>query len=214
VSETPPASAGVSVPKLYLASRSPRRQSLLREAGYTFEIDAADIDEEDYPKELLPSEVVLRLAKAKLSPVAQRHPDDVVLAADTVVAFGDVILGKPIDAEHARQMLRLLSGTTHIVVSGVAVGRTATGFLRADRVMTSIRMRWLSEREIDRYVESGAWEGKAGGYGIQDADFHTGIMPAGSEPFLTRIAGCQTNVVGLPMTLTRRLLEAAGVFPA
>jgi septum formation protein len=198
---------------LYLASRSPRRQSLLREAGYTFEIDAADIDEEDYPRGLLPSEVALRLAKAKLSAVALRHPEDVVLSADTVVAFGDVILGKPNDAEHARQMLRLLAGTTHIVISGVAVGRTATGLLRADKVMTSIRMRWLSDREIDRYVESGAWEGKAGGYGIQDADYHTGIMPAGSEPFLTKIAGCQTNVVGLPMTLTAKLLEAAGIYP-
>lgn len=198
---------------MYLASRSPRRQSLLREAGYTFEIDAADIDEEDYPRGLLPSEVALRLAKAKLSAVALRHPEDVVLSADTVVAFGDVILGKPNDAEHARQMLRLLAGTTHIVISGVAVGRTATGLLRADKVMTSIRMRWLSDREIDRYVESGAWEGKAGGYGIQDADYHTGIMPAGSEPFLTKIAGCQTNVVGLPMTLTAKLLEAAGIYP-
>jgi len=200
-------------PRLYLASRSPQRQKLLRDAGYSFQIDASDIDEENYPRDLLPAAVVVHLAKAKLAAVSPRHPDDVVLAADTVVAFGDTILGKPTDAEHARQMLRLLAGTTHIVVTGVAVGRVATGFLRADRVMSSIRMRWLTNAEIDRYVETGAWQGKAGGYGIQDADYHAGIIPAGTDPFLKKIGGCQTNIVGLPMTLTAKLLEATGVYP-
>jgi septum formation protein len=206
-------SAAQNSPRLYLASRSPQRQKLLREAGYAFEIDAADIDEESYPRDWLPSAVVLHLAKGKLAAVSPRHPDDVVLAADTVVAFGDTILGKPIDAEHARQMLRLLAGTTHIAITGVAVGREATGFLRADRVMSLIRMRWLTISEIDRYVATGAWQGKAGGYGIQDADYHAGIIPAGSEPFLRKIGGCQTNIVGLPMKLAGKLLEAAGVYP-
>jgi septum formation protein len=200
-------------PRLFLASRSPQRHALLRDAGYAFEIDPADADEENYPRTLLPSEIVVFLAKAKLALVSQRRPDDVVLAADTVVALGDTPLGKPADAEHARQMLRLLAGTTHIVVSGIAVGRAATGFQRADRVMSAIRMRQLSEKEIERYVETGAWQGKAGGYGIQDSDYHAGIMPAGTEPFVKRIAGCHTNIVGLPMTLTKKLLEAAGVFP-
>jgi septum formation protein len=201
------------IPKLFLASRSPQRQSLLREAGYTFEIDPADVDEENYPRHLLPSEVVLHLARSKLAAVSPRHPDDVVLAADTLVAFGDIILGKPIDAEHARQMLRRLAGTTHVVVSGVAVGRIVTGFHRAERVMSAVRMRLLSENEIDRYVQSGAWQGKAGGYGIQDCDLQAGIISSGAQPFLKRIAGCHTNIIGLPMTLTKKLLEAAGVYP-
>jgi septum formation protein len=200
-------------PKLVLASRSPQRQALLRQAGFDFTIDAADVDEENYPRQLLPSELVLHLAKAKLAAVSPRHPDDVVLAADTIVAFGDTILGKPRDAQHALQMLRLLAGTTHIVITGVAVGRAVTGFLRADRVMSAVRMRWLGENEIIQYVQSGAWLGKAGGYGIQDADRHAGIMPPGTEPFLKRMSGCQTNIVGLPMPLTQRLLEAAGVYP-
>jgi septum formation protein len=186
-------------PKLVLASRSPQRQALLRQAGFDFTIDAADVDEENYPRQLLPSELVLHLAKAKLAAVSPRHPDDVVLAADTIVAFGDTILGKPRDAQHALQMLRLLAGTTHIVITGVAVGRAVTGFLRADRVMSAVRMRWLGENEIIQYVQSGAWRGKAGGYG--------------TEPFLKRMSGCQTNIVGLPMPLTQRLLEAAGVYP-
>jgi septum formation protein len=205
--------AAQNSPRLYLASRSPQRQKLLRDAGYAFEIDSADIDEENYPRDLLPSAIVLHLARAKLAAVSPRHRDDVVLAADTVVAFGDTILGKPIDAEHARQMLRLLAGTTHIAVTGVAVGRTATGFLRSDRVMSSIRMRSLTNTEIDRYVETGAWQGKAGGYGIQDADYHAGIIPSGTDPFLKKLGGCLTNIVGLPMTLTAKLLDAAGVYP-
>jgi septum formation protein len=209
----PLTTAGQTIPKLLLASRSPRRQELLREAGYAFEIDPADVDEENYPRSHLPSEVVLYLAKLKLAAVSQRHPDDVVLAADTVVAFGDLILGKPADSEQARQMLRLLEGTTHVVVTGVAVGRNITGFQRSDRVMSAVRMRGLSESEINKYVETGAWQGKAGGYGIQDADYHSGIVPSGTEPFVKRIAGCETNIVGLPMTLAKKLLEAAGVYP-
>jgi len=204
VSQQASITTGSSVPRLFLASGSPQRQKLLRDAGYAFETDPADIDEEDYPRQLLPSEIVVHLAKAKLSPVSRRRRDDVVLAADTIVAFGDTILGKPADAEHAREMLRLLAGTTHIVITGVAV----------DRVMSAIRMRWLSDKEIEKYVETGAWQGKAGGYGIQDADYHAGIIPAGTDPFVKRIAGCHTNIVGLPMTLAAKLLEAAGVFPA
>jgi septum formation protein len=201
------------MPRLVLASRSPQRQKLLRDAGFVFEIDPADVDEENYPRDLLPAQVVLHLARAKLAAVSQRRPNEVVLAADTVVAFGDQLLGKPTDADHARRMLRLLAGTTHIVITGVAVGRSATGFLRSDRIMSAVRMRMLSEREVAAYVQSGAWQGKAGGYGIQDADAHTGIMPPGTAPFVQRMAGCQTNIIGLPMKLTRRLLEAAGVFP-
>jgi septum formation protein len=186
---------------------------LLREAGYAFEIDPADVDEEHFPRDLLPSQVVTYLAKAKLNAVLLRHPDDVVLAADTIVAFGDTILGKPADAQHARGMLKLLAGTTHIVISGVAVGRTSTAFERTDRVMSAIRMRRLSEQEIEAYVLSGAWQGKAGGYGIQDADLHAGMLPSGQEPFLQRVDGCHTNIVGLPMKLTKKLLESAGVYP-
>ncbi len=212
MSQAPSATAPLT-PRLYLASRSPQRQSLLREAGFAFEIDPADVDEENYPRSLLPSQLTLHLARAKLDVVSKRHADDVVLAADTVVAFGDQILGKPLDATHAFQMLQLLSGTTHIVITGVAVGRLSTGLLRVDRVMSAVRMRRLSKQEIEAYVHTGAWQGKAGGYGIQDADSHAGIIPAGTDPFVKRMAGCQTNIIGLPMTLTKHLLEAAGVYP-
>ena len=194
---TPPPS-----PRLTLASASPRRQDLLREAGYDFVVDPADINEDDHPPGLLPADLAAYLAAQKANAVARRRPDDVVLGADTVVAFGELILGKPRDPDDARRMLRLLSGTTHVVVTGVAVIRAATGLSLGSRVMSAVKMRDLSADEVERYVAGGQWQGKAGGYGIQDND-----------PFVTRMSGCHTNIVGLPVPETKRLLAQAGVTP-
>lgn len=188
-------------PRLILASASPRRQSLLRDAGFEFEIDPADIDETPTPG-MLPAAVALRLAELKARAVAPRHPDDVILAADTVVAFGDTLLGKPDDAAHAKRMLQLLSGTTHIVITGVCAIRLAANFHKATRVMSAVKMRLLTPAEIDRYVASNEWQGKAGGYGIQDND-----------PFVIRQAGSHTNIVGLPMNVARQFLAEAGIRP-
>ena len=186
-----------------LASASPRRQELLREAGYAFDVDPADIDEDDVPPGLLPAGIAEHLAFAKAQVVAaRRHPGDVVLAADTVVALGDRPLGKPLDAGDARRMLRLLGGTTHHVVTGVCAVRRDADFVRRTCVTSAVHMRQLTDQEIEAYVASNEWQGKAGGYGIQDQD-----------PFVTRIAGCHTNIVGLPMTDTRRLLAEAGIDP-
>lgn len=192
-----------TAPRLVLASASPRRQALLRDAGFAFDVLPADIDESDYPSSLRPPEIAEHLAVAKARAVAERAaPNAVVLAADTVVALDDQPLGKPVDADDARRMLRLLGGTTHSVVTGVAVFSVSTGqFLRA-RVTSSVQMRALTDAEVDAYVASGEWQGKAGGYGIQDAD-----------PFVTRMAGCHTNIVGLPMTTAAALLAQAGVLP-
>src|SRR5688500_8662704 len=164
VSVQPPA------PNLILASTSPRRQTLLREAGYDFTVMPPGIDEDDYPYTLLPSELALFLARVKARSVAERYTDHVVLAADTVVAFGDRILGKPEDAHDARRMLSLLSGTTHVVVTGVAVAHVSRKLAQERRVLSAVRMRMLGRTDIDRYVETGLWQGKAGGYGLQDGN--------------------------------------------
>jgi septum formation protein len=192
-------------PRLILASASPRRQALLRDAGYTFEADPADVDETAYPPGMLPAQVAEYLALVKARAVARRHPEDVVLAADTVVAFGDTLLGKPADADHARRMLVLLAGTTHLCITGVAVARG--GQVNARRAASAVRMKRLTPDEIDAYVASGQWEGKAGGYGIQDEQFK-------ADPFVTRVSGSHTNIVGLPMELASEMLAEVQVFPA
>ena len=189
-------------PRLILASSSPRRQQLLRDAGYEFIVHPADIDEDDVPINLIPVEIARYLAFEKAQPVAATFPSDVILAADTVVAFGDQPLGKPENPADAARMISLLSATTHIVITGVTVMRHDTGFQRTRSAMSAVRMRRLLPREIEAYVKSGDWQGKAGGYGIQDHD-----------PFVTRMSGSHSNIVGLPMELTSEMLADAGVFP-
>jgi septum formation protein len=191
-------------PRLILASASPRRRELLFSAGYDFEVHPADIDEEDYPVGTLPADLAQLLATLKAQALSARFPNDVILAADTVVAFGDRPLGKPANEIEAEQMLRLLAGTTHVVITGVCAMHTAAGFERATRVMSAVHMRDVTDKEIAAYVQSGDWRGKAGGYGIQDER---------KEPFVTRMAGSHSNIVGLPMETTTELLKAAGVVP-
>ena len=192
----------MSSPTLILASASPRRQSLLRDAGFDITIHPADIDEESYPPNLTPPQIAEYLATAKAALISKQHPGDVTIGSDTVVYLGAQLLGKPTDSIHAREMLSTLSGSTHRVVSGVAVIRPATGFQRVVSVESTVQMRRLTPDEIDRYVAGGQWQGKAGGYGIQDDD-----------PFVTNMAGSLTNIVGLPMEATIELLSAAGIFP-
>jgi septum formation protein len=186
--------------RLILASASPRRQELLAQAGYRFETVPADIDEEAFPRDMSPSDLARRIAIAKAERVADRFPDDVVLAADTIVVFGETVLGKPADPAAAAEMLRLLSGTTHIVITGVSVQQQRSRFAKSVRVMSAVQMRFLTNDEIKAYVAAENWRGKAGGYGIQDKD-----------PFVTRIAGSETNIVGLPMVETIQLLKEAGI---
>jgi septum formation protein len=178
---------------------------LLREAGYDFEVHPADIDEDDYPASILPAELAQRLAMLKAQALIDRFRNEVILAADTVVAFGDTPLGKPENETQAVEMLQLLSGTTHVVITGVTVLRPATNFSISTKVMSAVRMKCWSQKDIERYVASGNWKGKAGGYGIQDQR---------SDPFVIRQAGSHTNIVGLPMEAAAELLASAGVFPA
>jgi septum formation protein len=188
--------------RLVLASASPRRQQLLREAGYEFAIFPANIDEDSYLN-LMPIELARHLSFEKAKAVAGRFPHDVVLAADTVVAFGDRPLGKPEDADDARKMLTLLSGTTHIVITGVTLMQKESEVQQTRAAMSAVRMRMVSADEINAYIATGQWEGKAGGYGIQDQD-----------PFVTKMSGSHSNVVGLPMELVEKMLREMNIVPA
>lgn len=191
-----------SWPPLVLASASPRRIELLAQVGITPDrIVPADIDETPLKGET-PPRLAARLARSKAEAVATREPDALVLAADTVVALGRRLLEKPADEAEARRFLKLLSGRNHRVFTGVAV--KAPGRSAAVRVVeTRVAFKPLSDDEIESYVSSGDWRGKAGGYAIQG--------PAGA--FVRRIVGSHPAVMGLPLHETVQLLRGAGLRP-
>jgi septum formation protein len=186
-----------TIPSLVLASASPRRLDLLRQVGIEpVAIDPAHIDETPAPREL-PRAYALRMAKAKLAAVACRHPGAVVLAADSVVVCGRRILPKAETAEEARSCLALLSGRRHRVLGGVAVG-APQGPVRARLVETVVRFKRLEPAEVDDYIDSDEWRGKAGGYAIQGR----------AARFVSFLSGSYSNVVGLPLYETVGLLKA------
>ncbi|MCW5736345.1 MAG: septum formation protein Maf [Enhydrobacter sp.] len=182
---------------LVLASASPRRLDLLRQIGLEpSAIDPADIDETPYPAEM-PRAYALRMALAKLAMVAPRHPGATVLAADSVVALGRRILPKAETDAEARRCLGLLSGRRHRVLGGVAVG--SSGKVNTRVVETVVRFKRLERMEVEEYVASGEWQGKAGGYAIQGR----------AAAFVAFVAGSYSNVVGLPLFETAAMLRAA-----
>jgi septum formation protein len=187
---------------LILASASPRRQSLLRGAGYEFHIHPANLDEDAIAarQNWTAEDLANELSRAKAAAVAAKYAQSVVLAADTVVSVEQEILGKPADADDARRILSRLSGTTHRVITGVTVIRPGAGLQLCRTVASTVEMRPLSDHEIEAYIATGEWRGKAGAYGIQDRD-----------PFVKNLGGCLTNIVGLPMTTTMEMLTIAGV---
>ncbi len=188
-------------PRLILASSSPRRIELLAQIGIVPDhVDPADIDETPLKGEM-PARLAERLARSKAAVVAQRSPDDIVMAADTVVAVGRRLLEKPADEAEARRFLELLSGRNHRVFTGVAVA--AQGQVRTRVVDTRVSFKVLSAEEIAGYIASGEWRGKAGGYGIQGR--------AGA--FVQRIVGSHPAVMGLPLYEASNLLRGAGWHP-
>jgi septum formation protein len=188
--------------KFVLASASPRRLELLAQIGLAPDlIDPAEIDETPLPAETARL-LVVRLARAKAEAVALRRPGAFVLAADTVVAVGRRLLGKPHDAADAARMLALLSGRAHRVLTAVAL--VAPGRKVASRLSeTRVRFKRLTKVEVDAYLASNEWAGKAGGYGVQGR--------AGA--FVIALNGSYTGVVGLPLYETRALLVGLG-YPA
>jgi len=184
-------------PKLILGSGSPRRLDLLAQIGVTpDDIRPPDIDETPAKAEL-PRPYCIRMAYQKALAV-DADGDDIVLSADTTVALGRRILGKPDDAAEAAAFLRAMSGRRHSVITAVAVRRGVQIWQRD--VLTKVRMKRLSEAEIAAYLATGDWRGKAGGYGIQG--------PAAA--LIPWISGSHAAVVGLPLAETAVLLRAAG----
>jgi len=183
--------------RLILGSGSPRRRDLLAQIGVMPDaIRPPEIDETPRKGEL-PRPYCARMANEKAA-ATDAEAADIVLAADTTVAMGRRILGKPVDAGEAAQFLHALSGRRHRVITAVAVRRDGRAWTR--EVVSMVRMKRLSDEEINAYLASGDWQGKAGAYGIQG--------PAGA--FVPWISGSFTGIVGLPLSETAGLLQAAG----
>lgn len=181
--------------KLVLASASPRRLALLAQIGVTpDEVIAADIDETPLKGES-PRLLALRLARTKAEAV--KADNAIVLAADTVVAVGRRLLPKAETEQQARECLALLSGRSHRVLTGVAV--KANGATRERLAEARVAFKHLSRAEIERYIASNEWQGKAGGYAIQGL----------AARYITSIIGSYTAIVGLPLYETANLIEAA-----
>jgi septum formation protein len=202
---------------LILASASPRRQDLLRNAGILFSVQPADIDETPLAGESARG-YAERLAREKALAIFQRWPQDHVLGADTIVVVGDTILGKPRDGDDAMRMLRMLSGRTHTVITGVClVGPAASSQLPVDSEIkkriagpvarektasetTSVTMCEISEEEIREYVATGEPTDKAGAYAIQGM----------ASRWIPKIDGDYSNVVGLPVAMVYAMLRERG----
>jgi septum formation protein len=192
-------------PRLILASASPRRRDLLQQAGVEFVVEPSEVDES--LEGLMEPEVAAELlARRKALAVAELHRGEpvLVLGADTVVALGSgsevQLLGKPVDAGDAARLLRSLSGSRHRVVTGVALVDCSSGSCASAFERTWVSMRAIEPREVEAYVASGEWEGKAGGYAIQET----------ADAFVTSLEeGGFDNVVGLPVALALGLLRRA-----
>tara|TARA_A100000164_G_scaffold284500_1_gene257328 strand:- start:6339 stop:6926 length:588 start_codon:yes stop_codon:yes gene_type:complete len=185
--------------RLILASASPRRLDLLRQIGvFPDKIIPADIDEA-ITKSDTPRSLALRLAKSKAVKVSYNYEGYFVLGADTVVSVGSRILSKPINSEQARDFLKLLSGRRSRVFGGVAL-LSPSHEMRHRVVETMVKFKRLSEQEINDYIASGEWEGKAGSYAIQ------GI----ASKFIPSINGSYSNIVGLPLYETAQLMFGFG----
>lgn len=186
----------LGVERFVLASASPRRRELLAAAGFVFDVDPSHIDEARRPDEP-PAAYAERLAREKAAEVAARHAGRLVLAADTIVVLGDRVMGKPVDAADAAEMLTALSGRAHAVLTAVAAERDAIAQARVAR--TTVWMRRILPEEIDSYLATGEPFDKAGAYAIQGR----------AGQFVDRIEGDLDTVIGLSLSAVRAVF--AGV---
>ena len=186
--------------KIVLASSSPRRRELLERAGISFVIDPANIPE-DMTHQMPAQDLVKKLALEKARAVALRHPDSIVIGADTIVSIGKYNWSKPESVREARMMLEKLSGKTHQVWTGFAIIDTKKGKRLTRAVSTAVTLLPFKKREIDRHIKSVEALGGAGGYMIQK----------GGAALIKKIDGDYTNIIGLPLARVLNELRKLGV---
>jgi septum formation protein len=189
-------STRVARPRLILASASPRRRQLLAEAGYPFEVEASGVEEPPPAPGTSPSAYAAQLAWRKAAEIARHRPDGLILAADTVCCVAGEILNKPEDRADAERMIRIQEGRDTEVISGLCLHRAGREEWIGAIDVSVVRFRPLEDRVREAYLDSRRWEGKSGGYGVQDRD-----------PWVSVVRGSFSNVVGLPMERLAELLD-------
>lgn len=189
-----------AAPRLILASASPRRRELLGQLGVAFEVIVAEVTEHEDPA-TDPREMVKHNAALKADWVAARHPDAIVLGADTTVFIDGAALNKPCDGAEAREMLRRLSGQAHTVFTGIAVRRANDGLKFDEGVASEVTFKTIDEAAIEAYLAKVHTLDKAGGYGIQDCP----------ELIVAGYQGSLTNIIGLPIETTKQILTRCGL---
>jgi septum formation protein len=186
--------------KIILASGSPRRKQILEQVGLNFTVEVSDYEEKPIPG-ISPFEFVEKLSLEKAKAVAKNHKDAIIIGADTTVVIDNQILGKPKTKEEAKEMLRKLSGNTHLVFTGFTVIDIRNNKIITKHVITKIKFKNLSDEEIAGYVETGEPMDKAGAYGVQDR----GAL------FVEHIEGDYSNITGLPIVNIFEILKTLGV---
>ncbi|MBN2182379.1 MAG: septum formation protein Maf [Sedimentisphaerales bacterium] len=183
---------------LILASASPRRRELLTGAGYEFEAVCPDIDESSFSAAgIEPVQYAESLALAKAKSIARMYPESLIIGADTIVDSNGMIIGKPDNAEQARQIVQLLFSKPHKVITGLAICRFRDGIEIVTHDSTTVYPKEMTKEQIDEHIKSNSWIDKAGAYAIQE----------NGDEFVERIEGSLTNVMGMPMELLERLLD-------
>ena len=189
--------------KLTLASQSPRRKQLLRESGYQFDVIRPEESAEDPPHQgESPPDFVARVARQKAANVAGQLTAGMIIGSDTVADLGGTILGKPRDLDHAREMLTQLRGQIHHVYTGLCLWRRPDDQAIVRVASSKLRMSPISDRELEDYLHTDGWKGKAGAFGYQDRLGWVSIL-----------AGEESTVVGLPLRLLRDMLHEFGLTP-
>lgn len=182
---------------LILASASPRRKELMTAAGFDFRVMVADDDAEaSVSRELDPSTFVAAAALVKAKNVMQDLRSGIVIGADTIAVLNNQIIGKPKDREHAREILTSLQGTDHEVLTGVAIGNAESQAIISHVESTQLCMTALTSQQLNEYLDSDKWVGKAGAFGYQDG-----------LDWVSIVTGLESNVVGLPVELLSELIE-------
>ncbi len=183
--------------KIILASTSPRRKELLAKTGLSFEAVASNY-EEDMTLPMPPDELVKFLSKGKAESVAQYYEDAIIISGDTFISFNGLVLGKPHTRERAKEMLRILSGNEHTVLSGYTVIDTKSKKIISEVAEAKIKFKDLSDKEIDEYVETGEPLTRAGAYAIQTI----------KETFVINMSGDYDGIIGLPVSALMKTLES------